>query len=341
MHRKCEVSSKTGRKIHHLCDAAMNFPVAFRICILALALLPGSVLAAGLTCTRPLASSAAAEEKQDKLDELDEVVINGEKATGKAADLRPWIMRLVGQYTYDGYVDLCGKDNAADQRRVTGKSDCIGLGDLPSVVCDINVRWPAARGENGAQVFGGVSNLYPAIVVYSLQSRYQERNQTYYWSVLSLQVDSKGIAERASGYLVGNTLTSSEPCVGIPGACWKITRIKADPDSKDISMVIDVEIDSQRVLRQSFLLHRVSNRQKARDTTDRRRELPARIACISGERRHGGKRHCARAGARSGIPGATTQRADDNDAGGAMQPQQASPRIAQPAQERNRRSGMH
>ncbi len=239
----------------------------FRSCVLALSLLlPGPVFAAGLTCPQPVASNVPGSEKQSALDELDEVVVNGGKATDSTADLRAWLKRLVGQYTYEGHVDLCGKGNAVDQRPVTGKADCIGFGAAPNVQCAINVRWPEVRGDNGSPLMGGVSNLSPAMVVYGLEGQWLSRNQTHKWGVMFLQVDNKGVAERASGVLVGDTLTSRAPCVGMPGSCRKITRITAKPDSNDISMLVDFEIDHQQVLRHVFVLHRVSNIQKGERT---------------------------------------------------------------------------
>jgi hypothetical protein len=221
----------SGVPVHRMCDVLLD--TGFRSLVLALALmLSGPVLAAGFTC-----APATETDNRAALDELEEVVITGEESETDTKDLQAWLQLLVGRFTYEGYVDLCGKGNSKDQRAVTGSSDCIGSGSTPNVHCTVNVRWPAARGENGAPVLGGSSSLLPALVMFT-------------------QVDNKGVTEWASGMLVGDTFMSREPCVGIPGDCRKTTRVTARPGSNEISMLIDVRIDDERVLRQVFLLHR-------------------------------------------------------------------------------------
>jgi hypothetical protein len=243
--------------------AAPRFLAAPVFLVLAFSLaLSGPVLAAGFKCEQP-----AEVVKQDTLDELDEIVVTGEKVTTRARALKEWLRLLEGKFTYEGYVDLCGQGNRTDQRPVRGDADCVGSGDNPNVLCTVNVRWPDARGEDGEPVLGGASTLRPAYVIYSLENRYEPEKQTYHLGLMFTQVDNKGIAEWASGTLVGDTFTSSEPCVGIPGACRKITKITARPESKEIYTQVDVEIDNQRVLHQSFVLRRQSKSADGKRTT--------------------------------------------------------------------------
>jgi hypothetical protein len=240
--------------------AAPQVATALRGWLLALALLlPGPVLAAGFTCAPPPDSG-----KKDSLDELEEVVITAEQVETDTKDLQAWLRLLVGKYTYEGYVDLCGAGNAQDLRLVTGNSDCIKTGDTPNVQCTVNVRWPTTRGENGAPVLGGSSTLLPAFVIYTLENRHNPEKQLNQWGLMFTQVDNKGVAEWASGTLVGDTFTSKEPCVDILGNCQRVTRITAKPDSDEIAMLVDVRIDDRRVLRQTFLLHRESTGQKGK-----------------------------------------------------------------------------
>jgi hypothetical protein len=239
--------------------------------MLALALVfSGPVLAAGFTCAQPADAGG-----KGALVELEEVVVTGEQPKTRTKDLQAWLKLLVGQYTYEGYVDLCGKGNAEEQRPVTGKADCVGSRSSPTVHCTVNVHWPDTMGESGLPVLGGVSNLLPALVSYSLESRHipdpgaaeafraalrtgvrSAPVQEDFWGLMFTQLDNRGIAEWGSGELVGDTFTSKEPCVDILGACQKITRITARPGSNEVSLLVDVRIDSRRVLRQAFLLHR-------------------------------------------------------------------------------------
>jgi hypothetical protein len=236
-----------------------HIATALKSVVLTLTLmLSGPVLAAGFACAQP----PDLGEKNGALVELEEVVVTGAQVKTRTNDLQAWLKLLVGNYTYEGYVDLCGNGNAEDQRPVTGKADCVDFGSTPNVRCGVNVHWPAERGENGAPVLGGVSNLQPAFVIYGLENRYIPEQKIARLALMFMQVDSEGVTERASGALVGDTFTSRETCVGMPWACQKITRITARPGSDEISMRFDVERNGKRVLRQSLVLRRASNVQE-------------------------------------------------------------------------------
>jgi hypothetical protein len=225
-----------------------------RMIIVLVLLVPVPVLAAGFTCAGPTDSG-----KKGMLDDPKEVVVRVGDATLSGKDMQAWLRLLVGQYTYDGYVDLCGKGNTKDQRPVTGKADCIASGSTPNIHCRVNVNWPPATKENGAPVLGGVSNLAPAEFVFSIET---PRPPDFVgkaangWGLVLVQLDNSGNAEWASGVLVGNTFIARDLCVDIPGDCHKTTRVTVKPDSNEISMLVDIDINSQRVLHQSFLLHR-------------------------------------------------------------------------------------
>ena len=124
-----------------------------------------------------------------------------------------------------------------------------------SLYCAINVRWPQVQGEDGKAVMGGESSLSPAVVVYGVVPTLP--------GIQFMQIDNKGMVSHAQGKLAGETLTTRMSC-SMQGACQSITRITARPGSKDIVMLVDVEIDSRRVLRHAFLMHRVSNIQLGR-----------------------------------------------------------------------------
>lgn len=224
--------------------------------LLLLLLFPGQVLAAGLTCTGPAPPDTAPVANLD-FPELEEVVVTPGQIASRTTELGAWLKRLEGQYTYEGYVDLCGNANAADRRQVTGSADCASLYErgtqhLLSLYCVVDVRWEKVQGENGVPVMGGESRLSPAVVVYGVVPDLP--------GIQLMQMDNKGIATHAQGKLAGDTLTATGSC-GLREACRKVTRITPRRDSQDIAMRIDFEIDSRRVQRHAFLLHRVSNSQ--------------------------------------------------------------------------------
>jgi hypothetical protein len=99
-----------------------------------------------------------------------------------------------------------------------------------------------------------------------LISGYLPDKQAYQLGLMFTQVDNEGVAEWAAGTLVGDTFTSSEPCVGIPGACRKVMKITASSENKEIYTEIDVEVDNRRVLRQSFVVHRESRSEDGKRT---------------------------------------------------------------------------
>jgi hypothetical protein len=201
-----------------------------------------------LLCAPLLAAEPAAQ-----LDELDEVLIDGRRPSRKPSEIITWMRRLVGTFTYAGHVDLHGKGEPEDLRPVTGRSDCVGFGPAPAVQCEIRITWPETKGPNGEAVMGGMSALNPAMMLYGFEP--DDLGIRY------MIVDSKGIAEPALGLLVGDTLTSKEPCVNTPGTCQKITKITAEPDGTLIEMQIDIERDYKRAMSYRFVLHRVGKPQ--------------------------------------------------------------------------------
>lgn len=252
--------------------AVSHFATRFLRCALAIALLlPAPMFAAGFTC--PQTPSSARDESAQV---LDEVVVTTGQATTDTKDVLAWLALLPGRYTYEGFVDLCGQGIGEHLRPVTGSADCSRSGSNPNVRCTVNVRWPETRGEDGRPVPGGVSSLVPGLVIFSLEKRHRQIAgggmaafresirtgipaspvQTGYWGLTFTQVDSNGVAEWGSGMLVGDTFTSRERCVGIPGACQKTTRITARPQADEIVMTVEISIDSRRVHRQALLLRR-------------------------------------------------------------------------------------
>jgi len=180
---------------------------------------------------------------------LDEVLVSGQKPEKSGQKVIEWMARLVGQFTFEGHVDLHGKGKSEDLLPVSGGSSCIGFGPAPAVQCEFRVRWPEVRGENGEELPGAVPNLDPAIILYGFEA---DR-----FGVRYMLVDNKGIAEGALGLIYGDTLVSKAACVNIPGNCQKVVRITAAPDLKAVLMNIEIEIDYARALTYSFAMNRV------------------------------------------------------------------------------------
>lgn len=199
----------------------------------------------------PLAASAAAdqelEQEQDK--QLDEILIEGRKPERNPQKVIDWMARLVGEYTFEGEVDLKAKGRPQDFRPVRGSGNCFGFGPAPAVQCEINVHWTPVRAEDRGKVLGGISNLEPAMMLFGFEP---DR-----FGIRYMLVDSEGIAEGAMGYVVNDTLVSRAPCVNVPGQCERVARITAHNDLKMIDMQVDLVIDYESAVRFHFVWRRV------------------------------------------------------------------------------------
>jgi hypothetical protein len=203
-------------------------------------LLSGALLAA---------AAQSASQPEPSAEELGEVLIEGLKAERDPQKVINWLAHLVGEFTYEGQVDVHAQGNPEDMHAVRGSGSCVGYGPAPAVQCDVNVRWSKAQGENGEAVLGGVSTLDPAIMLFGFAS---DRVGIRY-----MLVDNQGTADAALGYVVGNTLVSRAPCANVPGNCERVVHITISEDAKEIDMRIDLEIDYRRAVRFEFGMRRV------------------------------------------------------------------------------------
>jgi hypothetical protein len=195
----------------------------------------------------PLALFAAAPEDL----ELDEILVEGRKPVRDPEKIVDWIRRLPGRFVVDGSVDLHGHGNSDAPLAVQGRSDCMAFQPMPAVQCELKLRWPEVRGANGEKILGGVSNLDPAALLYAYD--------TDHIGIRYMLVDSEGIAESASAYLLtGDTLVTRSKCVNVPGNCQRMMWITAAPELKQVSMRIELDVDSQRVASLNFVMHRIA-----------------------------------------------------------------------------------
>jgi hypothetical protein len=229
-------------------------------------LLPVAVLAAAPAATQtpsvPVApkgpNTQAIQPRSERLaareDEvLSEVTITAEKPTRKVGDLIPFLRRMLGQYTIDGKVDLGGQGKPEDRWTAVGTGNCVGFGVAPGVQCELNVKWPQIPGPNGEAVMSGVFGMEPMMILYGLEP--DELGIRY------LQVNNKGLAEGATGYMIDDTVTFKTPCVNTEPGCQRVTRVTARSDNKVVDFQIDTEINYQVAARFNFKLRRVANPQ--------------------------------------------------------------------------------
>jgi hypothetical protein len=196
---------------------------------------------------------AEAENPPPRADEqLDEVVVGGIrlKPQRNAQKIIDWMARLVGSFTFEGHVDLRGRGNAADLLQVEGTGICTGFGPAPAVQCEIQVRWPEARGLNGEPIPGGVSHLDPAMILYGF-----EPNRL---GIRYMLVGNRGVSNSDLAQLVGDALVSRKPCADFPGDCQRLMSVTAAPDLKQVEMRIELQVDGVKALEYAFVMRRVS-----------------------------------------------------------------------------------
>ena len=198
---------------------------------------------------------AAAPQKQQARDDLDEVVVSGARIVLDQPSLREWVKRLVGKYAFEGFVELGGEGAPPDRRVASGGGRCIAYGGVPAVQCLIRVQWPDIKAEDGTDLPGGVSALSPAMITYGLDKGNK--------GIRSLLVDNAGMANGGLGELRGNTLTTTTPCVDLPGDCKRISRVSAQPGGKLIRMQIDIVQEATRIVHYEFQLYRVAEAKAA------------------------------------------------------------------------------
>lgn len=212
--------------------------------------------------TAPPAATPSAEAKPTEsgktesgksVDQLNDVVVSGEKPTRQPSVLIDWIRRLPGQYTIDGKVDLGGKGNANERWSAYGTGSCVAFGVAPGVTCEISVRWPPIPGPHGPEVVSAVSDLAPAMIAYAMEP--DDLGIRY------MMVNSKGLAEGTTGYIIGDTATFKTPCVNAPPGCQRVIRITVESGNPLVQMQVDTELSTQLAARFDFKFRRVAQLQ--------------------------------------------------------------------------------
>jgi hypothetical protein len=183
--------------------------------------------------------------------ELDEAVVQGNrlKPTRDPQKIVNWLKLLVGQFRYEGDVEIQVEDANRTARPVKGAADCTAFGRAPGVHCAIRVTWPDVNGSEGFAAHGGVSPLSPAMIQYGLDPDHL--------GIRFLLVDNQGLSHYGQGYLVNDTLTTTSPCPDMLGDCQRITQITPSIDGMTVAMQFEVQRDFQNVMRYRFQLHRL------------------------------------------------------------------------------------
>lgn len=190
-----------------------------------------AVLISGEVHSQARGSLSSASKNREKTVEA----VDNEVARATAlAELDTWLRRLTGRFRYDGVrEELAGvwveRDSAAPFYRretVKGLGDCRAVGTGPGVHCVLNVTW------------GPTSTLAPAMIQYGIDPDNL--------GVRYLQVNNRGIAEEALGFLRGNRATFKTECVNVPAIpkCRLLIHIDA-AEGKPIQLRITPEFDYQ------------------------------------------------------------------------------------------------
>lgn len=181
-------------------------------------------------------------------DDLDGVLVSGERRTRDPGVIIAWMQRLVGTFRYIGIVESASADRNTRQEEVVGEGSCAPAGGEQGVLCEMRVATVRPSGSGGSADPGTKFN--PAVVLFGFEPDGL--------AIRSLFVDSEGMAEPALGLLVGDTLVSREPCAATPGTCSRQVRITADPHGAFVTMHIAVESDGVRTTAYRFRLEKLA-----------------------------------------------------------------------------------
>lgn len=204
----------------------------------------------------PAAEGSHQQQTTPTLEELGEVIVSGERPVRSVQELIPWIRRLLGEYTIEGYVDVGGRGDPDDRKSVRGTGLCAGFGEAPGVQCELRVGWPPPRPVRALLMPASASAMMPVMILYGVEP--DELGIRY------LQVDARGLAEGATGVVVGDSAAFKAACVDMPDGCERITRITAKSDSKQLDMQIDTVVNGELEVRYRFQLTRVAEPQAER-----------------------------------------------------------------------------
>jgi len=108
--------------------------------------------------------------------------------------LEAWLRRLAGRFEYEGAANPYGQP-PEEPRPVTGRSDCINVGNGPGIQCVLEVKWRERRDGMGNPI-PPHPNLDPSMMLFGLEP---SGDRLHF-----LQVDNKGIAQGGTGVLSGN-----------------------------------------------------------------------------------------------------------------------------------------
>jgi hypothetical protein len=187
------------------------------------------------------AAQSTLEQQPDQ--ELEEILVEGHRPIKDPRKLKAWIERLVGSFSYEGYVERYNAEGVAERTEVHGGSQCARFDKAAAVQCMVNATWNRMSGASGPGTVLDGNSLAPAVVVYGLNPPMQ-----YFGH---MQVDSSGVARKGKGWLVDDTMISKDPCADFRD-CLRVVRLRAPPDAKVISMRVDLEQNGKLQVRQEF-----------------------------------------------------------------------------------------
>ncbi len=175
-------------------------------------------------------------------EELEEVMVLGQKPVRNPRALAAWLKRLPGRYRSEGTISYLAVRPAQVSRPepATGALVCAGFGSGPGVQCEMRLT---AGGRD--------TRLDPGVMLLGLDI---ERPQIRY-----MTVDDQGMAAGTTGDLRGDTAQFRTPCVATGvRTCYTTTWINAAAGSDQIHFRVDIEMDGRVTARFNIAHSRVN-----------------------------------------------------------------------------------
>lgn len=155
-------------------------------------------------------------------DELEEIVVLGQRPVRNRELLAVWLRRLGGRFSNTGSLELLGR-----ALPVRGMTECVGIGEGPGMHCLImlEAKDVDTHLKPGAFMLG--IDLEAPLIRYT-------------------SIDDKGIAVGTTGELRGDTVLLVTPCrSALARECVTHTRITASRGSEHVRFQVEVQMDGR------------------------------------------------------------------------------------------------
>jgi hypothetical protein len=173
----------------------------------------------------PVLAAAESPQAGSAEDELDEVLVLGQRPERNRDDIAVWLRRLAGRFSNSGTIAF---GESGDTRvPVAGATDCARIGEGAGIHCVIQLEAPNV-----------VTNLKPGAFMLGIDLETPVLRYT--------SIDDTGTAVGTTGELRGDTALFRTPCAStVAKNCVATTRITAKRGADSIRLQVEIRMDGR------------------------------------------------------------------------------------------------